>query len=252
MKEKLYQIIFRADTKEGKTFDILLIILILISIAAVIAESVPSLRDYYGNVFLYIEFIISAIFIIEYIVRIFIVAKPSKYIFSFYGIVDFLAILPVLLVLFLGGGASLVVLRSIRLVRIFRIFKLSRYSKAGNVLAKALRASSAKISVFLIGVCLLIIMLGTLMYLVEGEQNGFTSIPKSIYWAVVTITTVGYGDMAPSTGLGQFIASITMLIGYGVIAVPTGIVSAEVGYQKNVKLKSSKDIKYCKYCGEKV
>ncbi|HCC71578.1 MAG TPA: ion transporter [Bacteroidales bacterium] len=266
-KERLYEIIFKADTRAGKVFDELLITAIIVSIVAVILDSVPEINARGHSTFMIIEWVITIFFTIEYFLRIFIVRRPVRYIFSFYGIIDLLATLPTYLGLIFSGGSSLLVIRALRLLRIFRVFKLSRYTTAGTVINRSLAASKAKIGVFIVAVTTIIIIIGTVMYLVEGSANGFTSIPRGIYWTIVTITTVGYGDIAPATSLGQFIASLTMLTGYAIIAVPTGIVSAEMNYQQKLirDKKTSiqtcpacmaedhdEDAEYCKHCGSKL
>ena len=246
-KVKLHDIIYEADTPAGKWFDIALFIIIIISIILVMLESVSEIDNKYHN-FLYIaEWIITIFFSIEYIARIISVKKPSKYIFSFYGIIDFLSTIPLYLSFFLVGSQSLVALRALRLMRVFRILKLARFIGESTNFARALKASRAKISVFLLFVLVLCIVLGTVMYLVEEtEESGFTSIPRSVYWAIVTLTTVGYGDIAPITPLGQFIASIIMILGYGIIAIPTGIVSSEMTRvnKRNVHTNT----KSCSHC----
>jgi len=261
-KEQLYEIIFEADTCEGKIFDLALLIVILISIALVMLESVPFIRDNHRHLLKLSEWIITLIFTIEYILRVFIVKKPFRYIFSFYGIIDFLAVIPTYVGLFIVGSHSLVVIRVLRLLRIFRILKLTRYTQAGRNLGRAMWASREKISVFIFFVITLVVIIGTVMYLVEGEAHGFTSIPRSIYWAVVTLTTVGYGDISPQTSLGQFLASIVMIMGYAIIAVPTGIVTAEMikpTSGNNTQVcprclhdKHDDDAVYCKKCGAKL
>jgi len=261
-KDNLYEIIFEADTKAGKAFDVVLLIAILFSIFAVSLESVKEISFKYGKLLYAFEWIITILFTIEYILRVYIVNKAKTYIFSFFGIIDFLSILPSYIGLFLSGTHGLLVIRVLRLLRIFRVFKLSRYISEGNVLFKALNASRAKIAVFLYVVIMLVIIIGTIMYLIEGEQNGFTSIPQSIYWAIVTLTTVGYGDIAPVTTIGKFIASFVMIIGYGIIAVPTGIVSAEIAVISKkittqvcpscLKEGHDTDSTHCKFCGAKL
>jgi len=248
IRNRLNSIIFETDSKGGKLFDILLIVTIIVSIVVVILDSVPKFSTGSHLLFNNIEWIITFIFTAEYILRIIIARKPIKYIFSFYGIIDLLATIPSYLGIIFTGGASLIVFRSLRLLRIFRVFKLSRYTSAGFVLKKSLNASKAKIGVFLMAVFTVVIVIGTIMYLVEGEASGFTSIPKGIYWTIVTITTVGYGDIAPITGFGQFIASLTMLTGYAVIAVPTGIVTAEISQQNRLLKKSGKNTRTCSNC----
>ena len=261
IKERFYEIIFEADTKGGKVFDIILLVIILISVVLVMLESVESIGKEYGKFLKISEWIITIIFTIEYIFRILIVKKPWKYTTSFYGIIDLLAVIPTYLSLILVGGQSLVVIRILRLLRVFRILKLTRYSSAGQSLVKALWASRAKISVFLFFVFTVVIILGTIMYLVESKESGFSSIPRSIYWAIVTLTTVGYGDISPATALGQFFASIIMIMGYAIIAVPTGIITAEIvkPNKKNTQVcpeclheSHDDDAIYCKKCGTRI
>lgn len=241
-KARLHEIIYEADTREGKLFDIILFIAIVASILLVMLESIKGFDSKYHNFLNISEWIITILFSIEYIARIISVKQPFKYIFSFYGIVDFLSTVPKYISLLFGGVHALVALRALRLLRIFRILKLARYLGASNNLINALKASRAKISVFLFTVIILSVILGTIMYLVEGEENGFSNIPKSIYWCIVTLTTVGFGDIAPQTPLGQFIAAIVMIMGYGIIAVPTGIVSAEYANQNRPKDETQKPI----------
>ena len=233
-KEKLHEIIYEADTPAGKLFDIILLLLIITSIILVMLESVTSFANQHLEFLDTAEWIITILFTIEYIARVIVVNQPKKYIFSFYGIVDFLSTIPKYLSFFILGSHSLIALRALRLMRVFRILKLARFVGESNNLMKALRASRAKIAVFVFFVLIICIILGAIMYIVEsGQDSGFTSIPRSVYWAIVTLTTVGYGDIAPATALGQLISSIIMIIGYGVIAIPTGIVSVE--YSKNYK-----------------
>lgn len=264
LKEKLYDIIFESDTKAGKTFDVALLFVILFSILVVMLESVPRYESRFGDLLRGIEWVVTIVFTLEYILRIMVVKKPLSYIFSFYGIIDLLSVLPTYLGIFLVGTRSLVVIRALRLLRIFRILKLSRYTTEGTIIIRALRASREKISVFIFAIFTLVIIIGTIMYLIEGAANGFTSIPKGIYWAIVTLTTVGYGDIAPMTNLGQFIASFVMILGYAIIAVPTGIVTAEFAREKRAEKQSGKccpsclkegheeDAVYCRFCGEKL
>jgi len=226
-KDKLHEIIYEADTPSGKLFDIILLIAILASIILVMLESIKSFDDKYHTFLNISEWVITILFSIEYIARIISVRKPLKYILSFYGIIDLLSTLPKYISLFLAGSHALVALRALRLLRVFRILKLARYLGASNQLANAIKASRAKIAVFLFAVMIAAVIFGTIMYLVEGEDHGFDNIPKSVYWCIVTLTTVGFGDIAPETPLGQLIATIIMILGYGIIAVPTGIVSAE-------------------------
>jgi voltage-gated potassium channel len=243
IKDRLYEIIFEADTPAGKLFDLVLLFVILISVILVMLESVPSVAATYLNILRPLEWIITGIFTLEYILRVGIVKKPLRYIFSFYGIIDFLSVIPTYLSLFIVGSHSLIVIRLLRLLRIFRILKLTRYSNAGRTLGRAMWASREKIGVFIFFVIILVVIIGTIMYLVEGESHGFTSIPRSIYWAIVTLTTVGYGDISPETSLGQFLASIVMIMGYAIIAVPTGIVTSEL-----IKPTSKHNTQVCNHC----
>lgn len=262
-RERLHEVIFEADTPTGKAFDVFLLILIVLSVLLVMLESVQSVADDYSTWFYAAEWAITIVFTIEYILRILCVLDPKRYIRSFYGIIDLLAILPTYLSLFLPGAQYLLVVRSMRLLRVFRIFKLVSFLKESRILVAALQASRIKITVFLTFVVMLVVVIGSIMYVVEtGQNSGFSSIPKSIYWAVVTLTTVGYGDIAPSTALGQFLATCVMILGYAVIAVPTGIVSAQLFNTKkeehfeNTQVCRScargghdSDAKYCKHCG---
>ena len=240
-KEKLHEIIYEADTPAGKLFDIVLLIVIVASVIIVMLESINGFGERHYNILNWSEWVITILFSFEYIARIITVKKPFRYIFSFYGIIDFLSTVPKYISFFFGGVHALAALRALRLLRVFRILKLARYLGASKNLANALKASRAKISVFLFVVIIVSIILGTIMYMIEGEENGFTNIPKSVYWCIVTLTTVGFGDIAPQTPLGQFIASLVMILGYGIIAVPTGIVSAEYTSQKN-KETTGKDV----------
>ena len=232
LKNKLHTIIYEADTPMGKLFDVVLLILILVSVILVMLESVTSIDTHYHDFLYFGEWVITIFFTIEYILRIITVKKASNYIFSFYGIIDFLSTIPLYLSFILAGSNALLAVRALRLLRVFRILKITRYMGEANKLNKALRDSKPKIFVFLFAVLILSIIAGTIMYLVEGEQSGFVSIPVSVYWCIVTLTTVGFGDIAPVTPLGQFIAAIIMIMGYGIIAVPTGIVSAEYASKK--------------------
>jgi len=247
IRQKLYEIIYEADTPAGKWFDIGLLLLILFSIIVVILESVESYNLQYGHFFDTAEWTVTIIFTIEYLLRIWTIKKPSAYIFSFFGIIDFLSTIPKYIAFFFAGANILIALRALRLLRVFRILKLSPFVGESQGLMKSLKASRAKISVFLLAVLILTIILGTIMYMVEfGQGSGFNNIPKSMYWAIVTLTTVGYGDIAPVTPLGQFIASIIMILGYGILAVPTGIVSAEYSRQKDRKTHLNSQV--CSNC----
>lgn len=232
-RHRLHEIIYEADTKEGKLFDIVLLIAIIASIVFVMLESVKRFDEKLYEFLNIAEWIITILFSIEYILRIVAIKKPFRYIFSFYGIIDLLSTLPKYLSFVIVGSHNLAALRALRLLRVFRILKLTRYVGASNRLIIALRASKAKIAVFLFFVVIICIILGTIMYMVEGEENGFTSIPRSVYWAIVTLTTVGFGDIAPNTPLGQLIASVIMILGYSIIAIPTGIVGAEMSKMTN-------------------
>lgn len=245
-REKIHEIISEADTPAGKWFDIILIIVILLSLVLVMLDSVSSIHTAYLEFFLIAEWIITILFSIEYILRVVCTNKPLKYIFSFYGIVDLLSTLPLYLSLILVGNSPLITLRALRLLRVFRILKVTKYIGAGNRLAVALRSSLPKIFVFLYSVLIVSFILGTIMYLVEGPEHGFTSIPRGIYWTIVTLTTVGFGDIHPVTTLGQFIATFVMILGYGIIAVPTGIVGAEYATNKESKTNTQS----CFNCGE--
>ena len=260
-KRKLYIIIFEADTFWGKFFDVALLIAIFLSVIAVMLESVEKFQESYGALLYVVEWFFTIIFSLEYLARVYVSEKKIKYIFSFFGVIDLLSILPGFISLFIYGAQSLLVLRSIRLLRVFRILKMMRFMGEASQLGTALKSSRHKITVFIGSVFILVVLLGTLMFLVEGRENGFTSIPKSIYWAIVTLTTVGYGDVAPQTVLGQAIASLVMILGYGIIAVPTGIVTSEMTKAKNMKQNGGKicikcncsdhdsEARYCKMCG---
>ncbi|MES2475520.1 MAG: ion transporter [Verrucomicrobiota bacterium] len=247
LREKIWRIIFRADTVAGRAYDIALLILISASVLVVMLESVEPLRLAHGRLFLILEWIFTVIFTVEYLVRMAVVRTKSHYALSFYGIVDLLSLLPTYIALVLVGSQYLMVIRVLRLLRMFRVLKMARHFGQANVLLNALRASSPKIAVFLFAILTLVTIEGTLMYLIEGAHNpGFSSIPQSIYWGIVTITTVGYGDVAPLTVIGKFIASFMMLTGFSIIAVPTGIVSAELG--KSLQ-QVSMDRRRCPECG---
>lgn len=246
-KHKLHEIIYEADTPAGKFFDIILLIAILVSVVAVMLESVSSIDAKYHAELNLLEWIITILFTIEYIARIIAIKRPKKYIFSFFGMIDLLSTIPKYLSLLIGGTHALIAFRALRLLRVFRILKLVRFIGASRMLTKALITSRAKILVFLFFVLILCTLLGTIMYLIEGNPSGFSSIPISIYWAIVTLTTVGYGDIHPITPLGQLIASIIMILGYSIIAIPTGIVGAE--YVKNTeKDKAHTNTQTCPTC----
>lgn len=260
-RNKLHKIIFGTDTRLGRLFDIILLWAILLSITIVVFESLKSLRAEYSTFFVYSEWVFTILFTIEYFTRIWVSPKPFKYIFSALGIIDFLSIIPTYISLALIGTHFLIVIRAIRLLRVFRILKLNYLMGQGELIILAIKASFRKIGVFLFAILNIVVIIGAIMYVVEGEANGFDSIPRSIYWAIVTITTVGYGDISPQTSLGQFISSIIMIVGYSIIAIPTGIVSAEIAKQnyKKEKPKCSNcgaeinlNDKYCSNCGTKL
>lgn len=262
-RAKVHEVIFEADTPTGKFFDILLLVLILLSIIMVMLESIESLQPKYGHIFDIMEWVMTILFTLEYVLRLYAVFKPWKYATSFFGIIDLLAILPSYLAFFLGGSQAFLIIRALRLMRIFRILKLGHFLSEGQILIAALRASVNKITIFLFFVLILVTILGAIMYLIEGGTNdGFSNIPLSIYWAIVTLTTVGYGDITPATSIGQFLSAIVMILGYAIIAVPTGIVTGELIKGKRDKMNNTQacrycgaeghddDAKYCKHCGE--
>jgi len=261
-RDKLFAIIFEAETPAGKWFDILLILSILASVFAVMLDSVSSIRMHHGVFLTSVEWFFTIVFTIEYVLRLFCVGRPMLYATSFFGIIDLMAIIPTYVSLFIPGSEYLLVVRILRILRIFRVLKLVQYMGEALILMKALRASSRKIIVFLFTVLTLVIILGSLMYLIEGAQNGFTSIPRSIYWAIVTLTTVGYGDISPQTNIGQMLAAGIMILGYSIIAVPTGIVTVELSHFSSKKANLScrdcsaeghdADAVFCKHCGSKL
>lgn len=259
-RAKLHTIIYEADTPAGRLFDITLLCVIVISVVAVMLESMASVKILYGHELAVIEWVITIFFTLEYIARIIAVRQPLHYIFSFYGIIDLLATVPKYIGLMFPGTGVLISIRAIRLLRVFRILKLTHYVGAGDQLINALKRSRVKIAVFLFGVFVVCIFMGTLMYLVEGPESGFTSIPVSIYWTIVTLTTVGFGDITPITPLGQFVSVIIMIMGYGIIAVPTGLVTAQLMSGETPHLNTQAcpncgalqhrdDAKYCYNCG---
>lgn len=249
-REKIWKIIFEADTPAGKAFDVILIWSIILSVLCVMLESVSSFAIDYGIYFYTVEWIFTGLFTIEYILRLICVDKPAKYAYSFFGIIDLLAILPTFLSSFIVGAQSLLVIRSFRLLRVFRVFKLTHYFNQADILKEALVASKPKITVFIVGVMATVITVGALMYLIEGGENGFDNIPRSVYWAIVTMTTVGYGDIIPQTLPGQMLASVLMLLGYGVLAVPTGIVSVELARASKSEEKGYLNQKFCEECSK--
>lgn len=263
-RSSLHEVIFESNTSAGKAFDICLLISIIASMAVVMLDSIASFHLRYGSIFFILEWAFTILFTIEYILRLIAVKRPLLYVFSFLGLVDLLAIIPMYLSIFLVGAQSLLVLRALRFIRIFRIFKLTHFLSEISFLGAALRSSAKKISIFMLVVIAIVIILGSIMYLVETEESGFTSIPESIYWAIVTITTVGYGDMTPASPAGKFIASLIMLIGYCIIAVPTGILTTEIALMSRTAKRGHEacpgcgkeghddNAVFCKYCGEKL
>jgi len=270
LQKKLYIIIFEADTPSGKLFDVALIISIILSVIAVMLDSISSINAVYGDYLYIVEWVFTLMFTVEYLLRLYCIDKPAHYARSFFGIVDIMAILPTYLSMFLPGSQYLISIRILRILRVFRVLKLVEYSHEAQTLMQALKVSRRKIVVFIYAVLTIVVIFGSLMYLIEGEESGFTSIPKGIYWAIVTMTTVGYGDIAPQTDLGQMLAAVIMLMGYGIIAVPTSIITAEfMLVKKNVSHlvkdkishilcsecgteEHSYDAKFCKDCGSKL
>jgi len=256
------RIIFKTDTPAGKAFDVVLIACILLSVVAVMLDSIPEIDDRYKDPLYYAEWFFTILFSIEYVLRVWSIRERAAYIFSFFGVVDLIAIVPTYLSLLVPGAQYLIVLRILRVLRVFRILKFYQYMSESNLLLSALYASRRKISVFLLAVLTIVTIIGSLMYLIEGAENGFTSIPRSIYWSIVTLTTVGYGDISPRTPPGQVLASIIMILGYGIIAVPTGIVTVELGRQSRTKTslaceacglnEHESDAEYCRKCGTKL
>lgn len=267
LKQRIFDTVFESNTPKGKLFDICLLVLILFSVGLVMLESIPSINGRYHTLLVTFEWILTIIFTLEYALRVYSVKKPFKYIFSFYGLIDLLSILPFYIALVFPAGKFLANIRILRLLRVFRIFGLTRFTHGKNVLVLGLKESRDKIIVFLSFIVLIVVVIGSIMYMVERNhpESGFTSIPISIYWAVVTLTTVGYGDVAPVTSLGQFLASLVMVIGYGIIAVPTGIVTMEMNKASNTPIPHNTDVcpncgddyhldgsKYCKRCGHEL
>jgi voltage-gated potassium channel len=259
-RDRLYEVIFEADTPAGKAFDVLLLWSIVLSVLVVMLESVASIRARYGDALYAVEWGFTILFTIEYLCRLVSVRRPLRYATSFFGVVDLLSIIPSYLSVVLAGSQYFLVIRILRLLRMFRILKLGEYLQEADVLLQALRASRPKISVFLFTVVTLVVIIGAIMYVVEGEESGFTNIPTSIYWAIVTLSTVGYGDIAPVTTFGKALASIVMLLGYGIIAVPTGIVTVELSRASQPAVSTQAcpncgaeghdlDAVHCKYCG---
>lgn len=255
---RLHEIIFEADTPAGKLFALVLQFSILFSVLIVMLDSVQALRQTYGAFFYAAEWGFTLLFTLEYLLRLYCIQRPLKYACSFFGVVDLLAVIPTYVAVFLPGGQYLLTIRILRLLRIFRILKLATYVGEAEALVLALRASGRKIAVFMLTIVTLVIIFGSMMYIIEGAEHGFTSIPRSIYWAVVTMTTVGYGDISPQTDLGQSLAAFIMIMGYGIIAIPTGIVTAELACKRQVTTQScpgcsaaghDPDADFCKFCG---
>ncbi|TNE55985.1 MAG: ion transporter [Bacteroidetes bacterium] len=244
LKERLYHVVFGTDTPAGRSFDVVLLWMIVISVLAVMLESVSHLREEYQFTFFVVEWVLTVLFTIEFFLRIWISPRPLKYLFSFWGVIDLLSILPTYMSLFFMGYHYLLIVRIFRLLRIFRILKLVRFNHEAQMLLTALRSSTYKITIFFFSVMAIVTFLGTIMYVVEGDEAGFTSIPRSIYWAIVTVTTVGYGDLVPATVIGKMISSLAMIIGYAIIAVPTGIVTVEM----NRSVRGKKKQKQCTTC----
>lgn len=242
---RIHEIIFEADTKAGRAFDIVLLCSIVLSLGVVMLESIRSVRDAHAGLLHLIEWILTLLFTGEYILRLACLGRPLRYARSFFGLVDLLAIAPTYLAVFFTSAHYFLVVRVLRLLRVFRIFKLGHYLSEADILTSALRNSRRKIEVFLVAVLTLVVIFGSLMYVVEGEKSGFTSIPVGVYWAVVTLTTVGYGDISPQTPLGQAIAALIMIVGYAIIAVPTGIVTAEIAFASQAPISTQA----CPQCG---
>ena len=249
-KNRLYKIIFESDTPQGRTFDIFLIFLISLSVIIVMLDSMEEYRSLYGHWFYLAEWVFTLLFTTEYLLRLISVSKKKEYFFSFYGIIDLLAILPTYISLLFPGVQLLIVIRFLRLLRLFRVLKMVRYIEGSSVIIRALRVSRPKIIVFLFTIFSIAMISGAVMYIIEGPENGYRSIPESMYWAIVTISTVGYGDISPQTGLGKMIASIMMISSYGILAVPTGIVTYELAQAGRVTRTKGQRGPFCPYCRE--
>lgn len=251
-RHRLHEVIFEADTPTGKAFDVVLLVLIALSVVVVMLESVPGYMEDYGRLLTTLEWAFTIAFTVEYALRLLAVERPRSYALSFFGVVDLLSILPTYLSLFVVGTQALIVVRALRLLRVFRVLKLGTYLDESEVIARSLSASRRKISVFLFAILMIVMIIGAVMYLVEGATNpGFSSIPLAVYWAIVTLTTVGFGDITPQTSLGQFLSAIVMILGYAIIAVPTGIVSAEMVNQNRDSAPDRKlSTQSCRFCGE--
>ena len=264
LKEKVHSVIFEAETSKGHIFDMFLLCMIIGSVAAVMIESVDSVKEKYGTLLLVLEWVFTIVFSIEYIVRLWVVKRPKAYAKSFFGVVDLLSCLPTYIGLFFPGTHSLLVIRILRLLRMFRVMKMVNHIEGGDIIMRALYKSRAKIFVFFMTVVVFSVIAGTVMYLVEGSHNdGYANIPQSIYWAIVTISTVGYGDVSPTSALGKVVATLTMLSTYAIIAVPTGIVAAELSNtnSKDTTTDACKgcgvhghleDAKFCRSCGSEL
>lgn len=246
-KRRLHEVIFEAQTPTGRLFDIGLLVTIFASVVVVMLDSVHSIAAEYHQILYLAEWYFTLAFTVEYLLRLYSVQKPWRYAISFFGLVDLLAILPTYIALFLPGAQYLLVIRVLRVLRVFRVLKLVQHLDEAKILAKAMKSSQRKIQVFLSVILTLVVILGSLMYLIEGDQSGFTSIPRSMYWAIVTLTTVGYGDISPQTPWGQALASVVMIMGYAIIAVPTGIVSAEL--TQAARERRGVDLAACPGCG---
>ena len=263
LKHHLYVIIFGSHTKAGRAFDLALIVAILSSLIVLVLESIPSIKASWGTQLRYVEYTFTALFTLEYLLRLYCSPKPAAYAKSFYGVIDLLAILPTYLAFFFPAASFMGVIRALRIMRIFRILKLVRYLQDSNILLRSLLMAKRKIFIFFTTVAILVTIFGALIYVIEGPKNGFTSIPQSIYWAIVTITTVGYGDLVPQTALGKAIASMTMLLGYSILAVPTGIITAELNQEMSshktlvkcpncMQTGHDSDALHCKHCGSEL
>ncbi len=263
LRSRLHEIIFEADTPLGKAFDEVLIATIILSIVVVMLDSVASIRQQHSDILTFVEWGFTLLFTLEYFLRLYAVRRPRRYALSFFGVVDLLAVIPTYASFILPGGHYLMVIRVLRLLRIFRVLKLAKFLGEANLLLGALQASRRKIAVFVFAVLTIVVICGSVMYVIEGGENGFTSIPRSVYWAVVTLTTVGYGDISPQTEIGRVVASAIMILGYGIIAIPTGIVTAELVNPGRLEVSTqacrscgcdghNPDASYCFSCGEEL
>lgn len=264
-RRRMHEVIFEADTPAGKAFDVVLLIVIVVSVIVVMLDSVKDIHTHYRRPLMIAEWVITVLFTVEYVARLVCIRRPLEYVTSYYGIVDLLSVLPTYLGLFFGGSHSLLVIRALRLIRIFRVFKLSRYLSEARALVIALRETRERVTVFLVVVLTMVLIIGSIMYLIEGEMpdTQFTSIPRSVYWAIVTMTTVGYGDIAPQTVFGQVLAAAVMILGYAIIIVPIGVFSAEMIAERRRGVSTQAcpscaaeghdmDAVFCKYCGAKL